>query len=413
MKIPNLKFKIKKPPKKWLIFSAVSLVSLILAAVCAIMFNASGRSLKSQQAAETWAGGSGVKYAQISVFAPSGSLDTGKIAGFRQKIISSVKDTMPKSVKNVYTDAYCAFGKTSVTGDHGSSDASVIAVGGNYFLFHPLELVSGTYFSESDVMHDRVVLDETLAWKLFGGSNLAGMTVTIGDKPFVVAGVVKRESDKSDRTAYDGGAGLYMLYDAYNSLGAASSGVTDTSSDTGTAAGSSSGNATGTGASSGTGTGTSSGAGAGTESTAAAPIVCYEVVMPNPVKAFAAGFAQTELNADKSLEIVENSSRFTSGSIYKNVLKNYGKRTMHTNGIEFPYWENAARLTENRCGVLLALRIFFLLCPAVFAIILIIKLYIHIKRKLKAEYLVLKDRYEERTLFSHMKGSDDDGGTDA
>ena len=82
---------------------------------------------------------------------------------------------MPKSVKNVYTDAYCAFGKTSVTGDHGSSDASVVAVGGNYFLFHPLDLVSGTYFSESDVMHDRVVLDETLAWKLFGGSNLTGM----------------------------------------------------------------------------------------------------------------------------------------------------------------------------------------------------------------------------------------------
>ena len=94
MKIPNLKFKIKKPPKKWLIFSAVSLASLILAAVCVIMFNASGRSLKSQQAAETWAGGSGVKYAQISVFAPSGGLDTGKIAGFRQKIIASVKDTM-------------------------------------------------------------------------------------------------------------------------------------------------------------------------------------------------------------------------------------------------------------------------------------------------------------------------------
>jgi hypothetical protein len=57
----------------------------------------------------------------------------------------------------------------------------------------------------------------TLAWKLFGGSNLAGMTVTIGDKPFVVAGVVKRESDKADKAAYDGGAGLYMLYDAYNS----------------------------------------------------------------------------------------------------------------------------------------------------------------------------------------------------
>jgi hypothetical protein len=415
MKIP--KIKIKKPPKKWLIFASVSLLSALLAVVCLAMFNSAGRSLRSQNAASAWAGKSGVKYAQISVFAPAGSIDTGKIAGFRQKIKSSVSDTMPEGVKNIYTDAFSAAGKVSIAGDHGSSDASVIAVGGNYFFFHPLTLLSGSYFSESDVMHDRVVLDEELAWKLFGSSNLAGMTVTIDNRPFVVSGVVRRETDKADKAAYDGGLGLYMLYDAYNSLsapvstpdtGAASTGTgASTATDTSAGAGTSSSAAA---ASTGSGQTGSSG---GTTQTSSAAITCYEAVLPNPVVGFAAGLANSELNADKSCEVVENSLRYTSGSIFSNVLKNSGKRVMHLNGIEYPYWENAARLVESRCGTLLLLRLIFLLCPAVFVCVMLVALYKYIRRLLKAKFADLKDRYEERTLFSHMKGSDDDGGTDA
>jgi hypothetical protein len=81
--------KIKKPPKKWLIFSAVSLVSADFG--CRMRHHVQCRRAQPPQPAggvETWAGKSGVKYAQISVFAPAGSLDTGKIAGFRQKIKS-------------------------------------------------------------------------------------------------------------------------------------------------------------------------------------------------------------------------------------------------------------------------------------------------------------------------------------
>ena len=45
--------------------------------------------------------------------------------------------------------------------------------------------------------------------------------------------------------------------------------------------------------------------------------------------------------------------------------------------------------------------------------VMLVVLYKYIRRLLKAKFADLKDRYEERTLFSHMKGSDDDGGTDA
>jgi hypothetical protein len=40
-------------------------------------------------------------------------------------------------------------------------------------------------------------------------------------------------------------------------------------------------------------------------------------------------------------------------------------------------------------------------------------LFIYLKKQIRAKYLDLKDRYENRTLFHGMKGSDDDGGTDS
>lgn len=72
-------------------------------------------------------------------------------------------------------------------------------MGGEWFSFHPLTLRSGSYINEDSLMHDQVLLDEKLAWQIFGSYELAGMTVTIGDKPFVVAGVVAIESDKASQ----------------------------------------------------------------------------------------------------------------------------------------------------------------------------------------------------------------------
>jgi hypothetical protein len=38
-------------------------------------------------------------------------------------------------------------------------------------------------------MHDRVVLDEEMAWKLFGAKDVSGLQVTIAGSPYLVAGV--------------------------------------------------------------------------------------------------------------------------------------------------------------------------------------------------------------------------------
>ncbi len=401
LKKPDFRaLRVRKPQIKrgWLIFAVVSLAMCLAALGCAAALKATGNTLKSQQAAQRWAGESGVKYAQISVFAPkSGSFDKMKIMAFREKVRTATADTLPKTVKNAMTDAWSAAGKVSIRGAHGSADASVIAVGGNYFYFHPLDIISGGYFSDSDLMNDRVLLDEELAWKLYGGSDLTGLTVTIDNTPFVVSGVVKREGDFADKAAYTAGAGLYMSFDAYNALLAASAPTTPPTDTSGAAS--------------------SGSAAAPTPTTPAAPvqkaaISCYEAVLPNPVKGFAQNLVASELNADKSCEIVENSARYTTDGTW-GVLKNFGKRTLHTDAIELPYWENAARLVENRCALFLLLELIFWLCPVVFACIMLVKLFKYLRLKLREKYLDLKDRYENRTLFHSMKGSDDNGGTDA
>ena len=419
----KLNIKLKKPDfkglwrhwmtvkKVWRVLTAVCLCLCLAAVCCAAAFKAAGGTLKSQQAALRWAGDSGARYTQVSLFLPDGSgLDKTKIQSFRLKVADSVKDTTPDTVKNLMTDAWSTTGKVSIAGGHGKSDAAVLAVGGNYFYFHPLDLASGSYFSDDDLMKDRVLLDEELAWKLYGGSDLAGLTVLINGTPFVVSGVVKHEDDFADKAAYTDGAALYMSFDAYNKLLAASA-APSASDTTGTdTTGTGTGGQAGTAATGGTAANTT------TPTTAAAAakagITCYEAVLPNPVSGFASDLVTAELNADKAGAVVENSARYTAGNIWK-VLKNYGQRTMHADTVEYPYWENAARLVENRCALFLLLELLFWLFPAVFACVLLVRLYRYLRKKLRDRYLVLKDRYENRTLFHGMKGSDDDGGTDA
>ena len=59
-------------------------------------------------------------------------------------------------------------------------------------------------------MKDRVLLDEDLAWLLYGGTDIAGLSMKINGVPYMIAGVVEREQDKFSTAAYTSGRGLYM-----------------------------------------------------------------------------------------------------------------------------------------------------------------------------------------------------------
>ena len=326
----------------------VCAVLLALSAACFLTFRALSRALDSQRAAERWAGDGGAPFAfaQLSCF-PAGAdtLGIGDVYAFRSALTGELTEaSLTIEGGNAFVDAWSASGeKMQVAGEHGSADAEITAVGGEYFLFHPLRLLSGGYIAEDDVMDDRVVLDRELAWRLFGGTDLTGLTVTVGPAatPFVVAGVVEREDDFASRKARGGdGMGLYMSYRAFSRL---------------------------------------SDAGNGDAPIAAAPISCYELVMPQPVEGYAEAFLRD--NFKSGGEYLNNTGRFTIGNVWQ-ILREFGGRSMRLTDVAYPYWENAARCVGDWCALFLALAALFAILPALTAFIAALALLVRGRKAL-------------------------------
>lgn len=340
--------------KKWFWFTAVSLLTFLLGLCFLGAFRHTGNTLRSQHMAEEFQGEGELEFAQVSVFLPEGNtVNDETIWKFRTTTEVNTRDLVPEDVKNLYLDAWSGMGSVQVKGEHGSADASVIAVGGDFFRLHPQMLLSGGYIYGDDLMHDRVILDEELAWRLFGGYDLTGLPVEIGGNTFYIAGVIARESDWASKKVYSGGAGLYMSYEAYKTMNEG------------------------------------------------AYISTYEAIIPEPVENFAK-MQVTDNFAPKDAVVVINSDRYSVGRMLGQ-LKDFGQRTLRTDSVYYPYWENAARLVENRCMILLAIVILLWICPVLFVVVLVVKIFRRTKRKMHDLYLSMKDQYENRVLFQNMK----------
>ena len=342
--------------------AALALVSGIFFAVC---FSLPGR-LQSQFAAERWTGESELRFEQLSCFmSERDTLGVESIYQFRAKLTEKLTTASIEAPENgsLFNDAWSSFGSVAVYGDHGNAECSVIAVGGDYFAFHPLRLLSGSYISEDDLMGDRVLLDRELAWRLFGGTDLQGMTVTINNLPYMVAGVVEREQDFASEKADGEVARMYMSYSAYNTL-------------------------------------------TGGEEAAGAPIECYEIVMPQPVEGFAEDILKNEF-AIGSGEIINNSGRFTFGEIL-GIIKQFGTRSMHTTSVIYPYWENAARCLGDWCALFMLLGIIFgagpLACAFVVLMILLIRLKDYLSDNVPEWTSAALDRARQKHYNVSQKG---------
>ena len=310
--------------KKHRFLALISAALLVLSLASAGAYLAVSGTLGYTNAAKNWAGDSGELFAYISCFLPVNARTDERTA-------RSFNDTVDKKLteasiqvgegRNLWKYAYCGGGNISVSSERGSASVYALGVGGDFFYFHNMKLRSGNYISESDLMHDRVVLDKELAWKLFGAIEVEGMRVDISGRQFLVAGVIERDSDFASRDSYSEDSGLYMSYDVFYEL-------------------------------------TSAG------------IDCYEAVLPNPVSGFAKQLVSE--NFVSGAEVIEVSSRYGIGHIFE-VITNFGKRSMRTDGAIYPSWENAARLTEDYCALALTLAVLFMIEPLCFGILLLWK----------------------------------------
>jgi len=347
---------------KRIIIAAVNALCLIAFFICLGISASIKAPLRSQQAAAAWAGQSGERFSQVSAFfhAPS-TFDMDGVMRLRSELEKSIAaaslDVTPDRV--LYTDAWSAKTELSVMSQRSNPTAiKAIAVGGDFFLFHPLKLRDGNYLSPNDIMKDRVVIDEELAWRLFGAVKVSGFDIIINNMPFVVAGVVSRETDFASSAAYKKfageesyafGAGLFMSYDALLDM-----------------------------------TGSN------------AKIENYEIVLPDPITGFALNALKDNLKSPEAL-IIENTGRFSFGNITR-LIGSYGERSQRNETLIFPYWENAARYAEDWLALLLIFSFIFIafpiVCSVIYFIILIrftvklIKIAIKnfIKKKDKKDY---------------------------
>ena len=343
------------PWSKILLITAGSLV--LLAAVCFGVWQWLAHLLPTQKEAERWQSDGDLAFSQVTCFLPADEqIGLKEIWTFRNAAATKMKEASLDTAgdQQFMLDAWSTRTKVYTDGHHGRGEASAIAVGGDFFEFHPLRLLSGDYIRQSDLMKDRIVLSEEVAWMLFGGTDLAGMTMKLNGIPFIVAGVVEQEKDFASRKANSDSLDLYMSYDGLLQL--------DEN----------------------------------------ARINCYEVVLANPVKNFAVNAVRDKFPIGKG-EILCNTERYSYGNLMSFVL-HFGTRSTQTSGAVLPYWENAARLTEDWASLCCFLGTLLLIFPLVIFVIYAVKTGQKWKVRMEDDILPnMKDKTEEAIRVQQRK----------
>ncbi|HKM04461.1 MAG TPA: ABC transporter permease [Lachnospiraceae bacterium] len=286
-------------------------------------------SLLDQQIASRWSKNG--KVAQISCFfSEKAAVEEMQLQTFEHQLDSLLLEAsivVEKENARLWVDSYSAMGEISVTSGKTTITVDGVGIGGDFFLFHPLNIIKGGYFSGNDLMQDHIIIDENIAWLLFGSSDVVGMDVTIGGVPHTVVGVISREEGRLNKAAGHDSSTIYVSYSTMSAYG------------------------------------TSKGIGS------------YEVLMPNPIKGFALSAVKKNIGvAEEQMKVLENSKRFSLFSML-GVIKEFGTRSMSIQEIIFPYWENVARGWEDILAVVLLFQILFLLFPIILLIIMFVHLW--------------------------------------
>lgn len=309
------------------------------------------RSQPAQNAARRWSSEGDVS--QVSCFfSAKASMTEDRLTGFRYTIDGALKDAgitleSDNPTARLWADAYSADGTISVSSDRAKlNNVDAIGIGGDFFLFHPLTLLSGAYFSGNSIDKNYCVIDRDAAWQLFGSNNVAGKIVFIGNYPYIVTGVVERPAGRLAEAAGLDSTMVYVDYETLNKLGRCNG------------------------------------------------INHYEIVMPNPVSGFAYDYIKKNLgSSEKETEVIENTSRYSFINRVK-LIGTFGTRSMNGKAIIYPYWENIARGYEDILLVMTVFELLFLLYPTVLALVLFALWWRHKGWTLRDVYMKVKDKAE-------------------
>lgn len=305
-------------------------VSLLIFLGLTLFSRLSITRLLDQQAAERWSNVS--EAAQVSCFFSQGAGVTKEtVMAFRAKLKTALQEESITSASEnesarMWADAYSGTGKVALMNGKKTVEAKAVGVAGDFFQFHPLTLLNGSFFSVDDeTMQDYIVIDEDTAWQLFGSNDVAGMQVTIGGVPHIISGVIKRADGRLNEAAGNGVTTVYLSYHSLETYGQSEG------------------------------------------------ISCYEIVMPNPITGYALKTVQEKLGIEEDyVECIENSTRYSMLSLGK-VFLDFGSRSMSHKAIVYPYWENVARGWEDILALVLLLQVIFFVIPVIFVMIWLVQ----------------------------------------
>ena len=292
---------IKEIPLKKKIKYCTMLGCFVVVLIFACIGNYFKNLLPDTSAYKRWDAKEG--YTQMAVYLPVGQMqDKMMYDGMMYQMQEALtnESIKPENANSrMIVGAYSGYGSITMNTDMATTTVDAIGVGGDFFYFHPIEMIDGSYLTEDYLMQDYVILDRDTAWKLFGATNVTGMTVTIGGIPFLVAGVYEPTDVWLSEEAGLDESIVFMFYSSLEEYGTVPG------------------------------------------------IQWLDFILPNPVKGFGEKILteNSQVNLEDSV-VIEHSTRYDIIPLYK-LIPDYLERIMSKSGIVYPYWENVARGYEN------------------------------------------------------------------
>ncbi|MGN0664998.1 MAG: ABC transporter permease [Huintestinicola sp.] len=337
----------------------INLLILAYAAICWLNVLSIRDHYSSDSVKQLWDNDT-YRYGQISLYlTPEDGLDITGIYSLRESIEAKFTENsiaLPDGAKGrLWLDSMYAQDTCTIQGISGSCDAVIAGTGGDFFLFHPLDILHGSFYTDDDTNFDRVVIDKECSWQLFGALNTVGLPVTVGSSTYYVAAVVDSPDSGYDKTAYGDKPHAYFPYYAFNQI------KPDTK------------------------------------------ITAYEICIPDPVKGFALGIMNEINPADSSRSFIKDQSgRFDAVTLFKG-YRDIPKSVMITANASYPWFENTVRAAEIKAQMKIGPAAYMLIVPllsAVYALFLAYKLAEKAAKRLKEK---AEEKYQKKISEEYFK----------
>ena len=323
--------------KRTTLFLIILAVGLgIFCAVSAVVRVSVVSELADSDLAAQWQAGD-TEYVHVSAFISEDAQRTAEsfllMGSNVDNALAAVALVPENENARLWADAYSGEASVTVSNEYNTQTAIATCTGGDYFLFHPVEMLSGWYYSESDNTDTLVILDENLAWRLFGGTDIAGMALEINGYACTVAGVAKVPDNEDELAAYGEELRLYMSCSFYERQGQDIN------------------------------------------------MTCYEALVPEPVTGFGLETIVAALGLSESqCELEEYTGRYSFKSCLE-TAEEYRQRTQRTNKIYYPWWENYAKGIDSQNALWGVLTVVFAGVAGIVILVLGVKLFVHCRRK--------------------------------